>query len=281
MIIKLPNRKNIFRLLIISSFSIVSLTLVSSSTGPEPARTGAPGESTCSNCHINGLGTNTIALDFGDSSYLGGKIYDLTITASNPSAKNFGFQMTALDENHEKTGTFIKSDNNTVITSEPNSGRQYVSHNTAPLVTTGSRQWTVKWQAPPVSMGDVTFYIAMNGGNADGTFKNDRITKTTKIFKSAFGVGVLDAAAISSDITVYPNPAAGSATIGYFLGEQTAVDISLYDLNGKKSGTLLQTVQHAGRQSVSIDLDGKYAPGIYLLKIEAGRRQHFRKFIIQ
>ncbi len=69
-----------------------------------------------------------------------------------------------------------------------------------------------------------------------------------------------------------PNPIASQARIVYRLGSRTAVDLALYDLNGRRVRTLVREEQEAGVHPVSfdgLDATGRGLPsGIYFLRLD-------------
>jgi hypothetical protein len=82
-------------------------------------------------------------------------------------------------------------------------------------------------------------------------------------------------------LQVYPNPSKGAYNLVYQLNEGEKMMLKVYDATGK----LVKQLQHIGNgfvQKAIIDLQSaKYGSGIYLLKIDAGEKQHQFKLIKQ
>ncbi len=77
----------------------------------------------------------------------------------------------------------------------------------------------------------------------------------------------------------YPNPFNPTTTIQYDLAKTSEVELSLYDLSGKKIKTLVHGVQNAGQYHYQ--LDGSHlASGIYFYTLKAGSFTATRKMIL-
>jgi len=77
----------------------------------------------------------------------------------------------------------------------------------------------------------------------------------------------------------YPNPFNPTTIINYELQITNYVDLSIYNLNGRKVTTLISGEQKAGHHQVKWNATG-YASGIYYYKISAGEFQDVRKMIL-
>jgi glucose/arabinose dehydrogenase len=151
------------------------------SSGPPAGFTHAPGELDCADCHtVPAESTGTLTLGVPQS-YTPGQTYDITVAHStaDPTRVRWGFEMTALDAADERAGSFAPADELTrVISGEgPFPGREYVEHTTGG--TFPGRQngasWTFRWTAPNEDVGPVTFYVAGNQANGDGSSAGDNI----------------------------------------------------------------------------------------------------------
>jgi hypothetical protein len=77
-----------------------------------------------------------------------------------------------------------------------------------------------------------------------------------------------------------PNPATTSALVRYSLPADLSVSLTLFDLQGRRSASVLSNVfQSAGPHQVSISTDGLRA-GCYLYCLEAGALRATRKMVI-
>jgi hypothetical protein len=82
----------------------------------------------------------------------------------------------------------------------------------------------------------------------------------------------------------YPNPFNPATTIRYYLKEKVFVQLSVFDLLGRKIRVLVDENQNQGMQQISWngkDLRGKtVASGIYIYRLEAGDFVQSRKMIL-
>jgi hypothetical protein len=67
-------------------------------------------------------------------------------------------------------------------------------------------------------------------------------------------------------LVVYPNPAGSRCTLSYSLKQKSAVDITLYDLQGKQIRSVFAGIQSAGTHQLDIDASALSA-GSYIVKI--------------
>lgn len=200
------------------------------SSGPDPGHTGAPGESTCVACHtgtaLNG-GPGSIDASFaGGQTYTPGSKQHVTVTVSDPAQRRFGFQMTArlASDSRTQAGSFTPTDGATqVLCSAPpfsaqqpapcpaNLPLQYIEH-TSEGSRSGRSTYEFDWTPPATGAGAVTFYVAANAANADGTNRGDRIYTRTFTLTPASGGGgnVPTISSVVNGASFQPGIAAGS-----------------------------------------------------------------------
>lgn len=142
------------------------------SFGPPDERTGAPNETTCATagCHagneLNATG-GSMMLTIPET-YMPNEVYTIIVDLARAGQSRWGFEMTALDADGAKAGTFELADDANTQLSTAND-KQYVKHT---IAGTAQAKWTVQWTAPNADIGPVTFYAA--GNAADGTFGPDK-----------------------------------------------------------------------------------------------------------
>lgn len=165
---------------------------LASALGPAPSHTNAPGESNCTECHIDfpvNSGTGSVRISGIPRIYYPGQHIPVTITTSQEDGVVYGFQLTAVDSEGRPAGTWTLQDTLQTQIVEGFVGqnlRQYVEHTFAGIVPTefGSKSWTVTWNAPPQPIGQVRFHAAGNAANGDGDTSGDFIYTT---FRSSVG----------------------------------------------------------------------------------------------
>ena len=162
-------------------------------TGPPTEHTGGFGEPTCTECHLDfplnsGTGSVTIAVRdlAGNSvaSYSPGQTYQITVRVAdpNPTQKRWGFQMSARAEDDSQAGNLIPgTDGFTMLDLPTFNGIQYMSHTFVGTRngTLGGVNFSFRWAAPAVSVGDVVFNAAGNAANGDSDPGRDRIYSTS------------------------------------------------------------------------------------------------------
>ncbi len=172
------NLKNIVAISVVLLFVVVGSSSVLAFSGNPPNElTGAPGEGNCTQCHVgsslNAAGGSLMLTV--PQVYTPGEVYDIVVNLSRSEQSRWGFEMTALNENDVRAGTFAIADGNTQV-SEMNS-RQYIKQTSAGSAQgkRNSNQWTFKWTAPSIDVGQITFYAAGNAANGDFGVGNDFI----------------------------------------------------------------------------------------------------------
>jgi hypothetical protein len=157
--------------------------VIAYSTGPDPAKTGAPNEQTCAvaECHgttINQGGGKFVII--APERYEPGGVYQITIKhqTEDESRRRWGFQFTSLTQSAEKAGELQPQDAMTQVIAD--FGRQYIQHNLSGTFQgqQGEVNWSFLWMAPPTNVGTITFYAAGNQADNNGSNSGDRIYTT-------------------------------------------------------------------------------------------------------
>jgi Carboxypeptidase regulatory-like domain/Reeler domain len=138
--------------------------------GPPASRTGAPGESNCTACHVLDPNTGSFSIS-PPATYTPGTTYTITVrhTTSDLTRMRWGFELTALSSANISVGTLTATSTRTKVISNTANTRKYMEHTTSGTYggTTGGAVWTFNWTAPATNVGPVTFYAA--GIQADDT----------------------------------------------------------------------------------------------------------------
>ena len=161
-----------------------------------PSRTAAPAlgsfqqENSCAECHSGTVnsGGGSIAIS-APANYAPGQNITVTVTISQTNIALFGFVLTALNDQGQKTGDFAASgDARTQVVNGSGafSGRQYIQHTFKGIVATtpGQDVWTFTWKAPAQNAGRVTFYCAGLAADANGSTTGDFNYTTSKAINS-------------------------------------------------------------------------------------------------
>ena len=157
---------------------ISSGTVFAFSTGPLNGLTGAPAENNCTQCHagneLNASG-GSMMLTIPET-YEPNEVYTIVVNLSRAGQSRWGFEMTALDADGARAGTFAADDAaNTQVSEEKN--KQYIKQtlNGTAKGTNDAHSWEIQWTAPDVNVGSITFYAAGNAANEDSGVTGDYI----------------------------------------------------------------------------------------------------------
>src|SRR5215204_4024555 len=139
-----------------------------SASGPTPSHTGAPGEANCTACHTDftvNSGTGSVTIMGVPANYTPNQQVQVTVRTAQIGATIYGFQMTAIDSQGRRAGTF------TVPAQMParvqldegfvgNNFRQYIEHTVDGVIPAqfDFNQWTFAWTAPSSRVGKITFH---------------------------------------------------------------------------------------------------------------------------
>lgn len=161
-----------------------------SANGPSTSHTNAPGEANCTACHSDfpvNSGTGGVSISGVPATYTPNQQINVTVTTSQSDAVIYGFQLTALNAQNLKVGTFsLVAQNPPQVQIQGGfvggSPRDYIMHTSDGVIPTqfGSKSWTFRWTAPAQGAGTVTFYVAGNAANSDGTSSGDFIYTNSK-----------------------------------------------------------------------------------------------------
>src|SRR5215469_11034141 len=129
--------------------------------GPDQGYTDAPGDfGNCTACHDNfpaNSGPGSLALNGNPAVYTPGHTYNLSITIQDPRGRRWGFELTAIDGNGNRAGTFTPTGSDTQIaaTGPAVLDRQYIEHTSLGTFpgTSGGHIWHVQWMGPTTDVG--------------------------------------------------------------------------------------------------------------------------------
>jgi uncharacterized protein (TIGR03437 family) len=178
----------------VTLLAAIPALIYGNSSGPDPGLAGVLNEQgTCAACHGSGTsaintkgGSVTVNLPNGNT-YVPGQVQHLVVTVADPTARRWGFELTARVAGSMSTqaGGFKSTDSNTQVLCT-NSNFRTVQLNTtgacstsAPLAyveqtlsgtrlgTTGSVTFAFDWTPPATDVGKVTLYVAANAANGN------------------------------------------------------------------------------------------------------------------
>jgi Secretion system C-terminal sorting domain len=163
------------------------LVLSSRSQGPGAngagARTNAPGEGICSDCHAGGVFLPVISVQLLDSTgvipvtnYTGGRTYTLRVSVSATGAglAGYGAQTTVLQSsNNFVAGVLTNPSANARILIL--NARQYLEHNAPAPAAAGAGVWTATWVAPAIGTGSIRIFSSALAADGNGGILGDNV----------------------------------------------------------------------------------------------------------
>ncbi|MGQ0540353.1 MAG: choice-of-anchor V domain-containing protein [Blastocatellia bacterium] len=182
------------------------------SAGPSPGHTSAPGEANCTACHVDfptNSGSGNVTLTGIPANYLPGQQIPVTVRVSQVDGVVYGFQFTAIDSTGTRVGSYTLPNemppNLQLATGFINNiERRYVFHTSNGIIPGqfGFHQWTFTWNAPAARAGKVSFYVAGNAANSDGSTAGDHIYTTSGATLSGTAISNFDVDT-RSDVAVF------------------------------------------------------------------------------
>lgn len=250
-------------------------------------RTGAPGESTCANCHGNlNTGSGSVTID-APSGFAPGDTLDVTVTVQNQGQQRWGFELTALDAGNLPAGSLLVTDAARTVLST-GGGKQYINH-TEPGTDAGTANgtsWSFRWVAPSTPVSSVTFYTAANAANNSGNTNGDSIYTTTHaMIASAADDDYSGALPRGYRLAQnYPNPFNPATTIEFSLPKSSHVRLTVLNVLGQKVRILADEFLTAGPHTVSwdgTDFDGsRVASGLYYYRLSTDDYSQTKEMVL-
>lgn len=183
-----------------------------SASGPTNSHTNAPGEANCTVCHSQfpvNSGSGNISITGLPKNYLPNQQIPVTVTINDQEAVTYGFQLTAIDSQGKKIGTYTLPGQNppplqTVNGIVDGNQREYIEHTLQGITPTqfGTKSWTFMWNAPGLRAGKVSFYVAGNASDSSNDTSGDYIYTTNGGTLSGSGIANFDMD-LKSDISVW------------------------------------------------------------------------------
>ncbi|MCF8227295.1 MAG: T9SS type A sorting domain-containing protein, partial [Bacteroidales bacterium] len=94
-------------------------------------------------------------------------------------------------------------------------------------------------------------------------------------------VGIANAKQLSNSMRVYPTPASSNVNIEFSIDNRERVQMTVFDLSGKKVSSLVNKMYPAGSHRVNWDLSSKLKSGIYLINMQAGDNVSTARLIVK
>lgn len=251
--------------------------------GAPSAKTGAPDENNCTQCHSgtpqSGTTENTFVLFSGITpvtSYIPGQTYNVSVSMASAPAKK-GFQATALSSPNTMAGTFTGQGVGGTSVSTLG-GRQYANH-TSTSNTSTNMAWLWTWTAPATNVGDVTFYVATNKTNNNTTTSGDAIYLSQHIVGSTAGID--DNESEKSNFVAGYNAETNAVKIDFTSLTAGEMFFNLVDMNGRSVFTYELGNAQIGKNTTSVKLPNDLKNGVYFVNVFVNNTSMSAKIQVQ
>jgi hypothetical protein len=250
-------------------------------TGGAPlAKTGAPGEGTCTDCHTgtaqNGNGLDI--LDWGDAqTYTPGETYSMTLTMGNGAAKN-GFQLVALfNSDNSNAGVITVTDE--TRTNLLGTARKYLGHKSAGSTVSS---WSFDWTAPETAQGPVTFYVVTNRTNSNNGTSGDVIYLSQHTFNGEGGNSAsLDSyGEIDQSLEIGYQPTSRQIVLSFTTDTNEKLSMNVIGVNGQSVMVRQLGESYPGENKREVYADFTQT-GIYVVHLFVGNKAYSRKIMVQ
>lgn len=176
-------RVGIFTVIAILSASICGNRALAASAGPLDGYTGAPSEASgtepnCTSCHsefVINSGPGLLSIDAPET-YQPGITYEITVLVTHIGRRQWGFELTAIDEALFGAGELVPGLDG--FTQVSTTGSRDYAKQTSLGTADGQldqQAWTLSWIAPQTDIGPVTFHAAGVAGNSTGGSSGDDV----------------------------------------------------------------------------------------------------------
>lgn len=258
----------------IGFFSWNSFDFKKFSSQPPAAKTGAPGEDNCTQCHGGSVGTgnHTITFSGANDLYLPNQTYTMTLSLAGSNAKN-GFQIVALrDSDNTGVGSWNATGGDEATMNDVGLARNYIGHSSAGLNQTS---WDFEWNSPAQAEGDITFYVITNETNDDGGTAGDVVS--TSIYRISENTAAIKENEFA-DVQILFN---GNSNEIQIQGLNTVMDnatLKVINLSGK---TVERKKVNGLTDTYAWSLKKNHAEGIYLISVQNNEHNIVRKVFIK
>lgn len=253
-------------------------------SGTITSQTGAPGEQDCTSCHNDGTvqdGNEKNNLTFldGSTEYTPGEMVSVKLELDEATTKN-GFQLVVLDDDNEMAGNFaITDDTGTQLRTSDGLNRSYVTHTSA---GTSENTWEFDWETPTEG-GDVTFYVAVNRSDDDGSNNGDLIYLSQHNF-SADDEGTTSLAQrdlAKNDFTLFFDEASARLKFNFNIIADVNVFFNLVDMNGRSVYSTSLGKFYPGEHKEVVQIPKNLKTGVYITTLFFDNRPVSKKIMVR
>jgi len=268
-----------------TSLVIITIWLVINAyrTGPPPAVTNAPGQTSCATspaCHVDsfsvhpGFADITVMGGVPANGYKPGETLTLMPYTMSTGDSIIGFEAVAMLTNATAAGQVLITDSyRTQLVSHD--GLQYVMHTAEGTDHPGMHDWMYEWIAPPKGSGDVTIYGAFVSANNDHTAGADKVYTDTLFLPEDLSAGLtLPVSGSWSVSQVFPNPVDQFLNLEIINLNREQLSVQILDIDGRV--LLSESGQYTGLKSFDM---ARLKAGLKLISISNGNNSFTQAFV--
>lgn len=251
------------------------------SGGAQFGKTGAPGEQNCTQCHsgnpISNSSVSLINFSGTNNKYIPGSTYTINVELVGAPSPTNGFEIVALrNSDHANVGSIaITNATNTQLKS--GNSRTYVTHTSSGVSSTS---WNFDWTAPTNGEGDITFYLAGNISNNNGTTAGDEVHLKELVIQEDLSSAVIEQdpiVDIDNSLKLLNNN--NYITTNLTAQESSDIKVSVLSLSGKVIYSNYEIVNKGSNTLQTIDFN-QFSKGIYIINYQIGNDLISRKVLI-
>lgn len=250
--------------------------------GAPTAKTGAPGENNCTQCHagtvLAGANQNILKVFDGATevfSYVPGTTYKVSLALATGNVRE-GFGATVL-ENSGNTAAGSFPGTGLVGTQTSSASGRFYSTQTSSSNTEGNVAWEWDWVAPATDEGAVTFYVASNKANGSGT-GGDQIYVSQHVFNSSLSVAENEINSIQFQTGF--NSKDNELMLNYVSLAKEKAFVNIVDLSGKIVFTKHLGDSNIGVNKEIIQLNDNFKRGTYIVHFFLGNTPATSKIVM-
>ncbi|MCH8330165.1 MAG: T9SS type A sorting domain-containing protein, partial [Bacteroidetes bacterium] len=143
----------------------------------------------------------------------------------------------------------------------------------------GTKTWSFNWTAPTDSDSITVYMSALSTNHNHATSGDNTYTDTFKLTPGPASSGIMESDNFSLEI--FPNPARHKLNVKFHLQRQEDIRISVFNIEGVRMDMMSYMKVNKGTHNQYLNLDQPYyKPGLYLIKVDIGRRFFTRRILI-
>ncbi len=156
-----------------------------------------------------------------------------------------------------------------------------MTHTNSGTSGSGSKSWSVDWQAPSSGTGEVIFWAAFNVTNSSSTSTGDTIHLDSTTVQEDTSASAIPTAKMMEEnsFSVYPNPAHERISLQGLSPNLQKGKLLLRDLEGRIVKKLYEG-ELSNNNGRFFDLGADLEAGSYLLELRSGEKRKVEQILV-